>query len=90
MGSACDKAWGGLYYSNAITPRINYPFTFKSRPQETVFLRINKYSAWLYADSDGSNAMNTTTQTARYGFLRPTTMGQAQATYEFTVIGKWK
>ena len=90
MGSACDKAWGSLYYSNSITPRINYPFTFTSRPQENVFLRINKYSAWLYADSDGSNAMNTTTQTARYGFLRPTTMGQAEATYEFYVIGKWK
>ena len=89
MASSCTLAWGTLYYSNKTTPRINYPFTFKSRPQETVSLRLDSYSGWIYADSEGKG-MNTTTQTAVYGFLRPTTMGETTIRYEFTVIGKWK
>ena len=89
MASSCTTAWGSLYYSNKTTPRINYPFTFKSRPQETVSLRLDAYSAWPYADSEGKG-MNTTTQTAVYGFLRPSTMGETTIRYEFTVIGRWK
>ena len=89
MASSCTLTWGSLYYSNKTTPRINYPFTFKSRPQETVSLRLDAYSGWVYADSEGKG-MNTTTQTAVYGFLRPTTMGETTIRYEFTVIGKWK
>ncbi len=89
MASSCTLAWGSLYYSNKTCPRINYPFTFTSRPQETVSLRLDSYSGWIYADSEGKG-MNTTTQTAVYGFLRPATMGETTIRYEFTVIGKWK
>ena len=89
MSSSCTLAWGTLYYSNKTCSRINYPFTFTSRPQETVSLRLDSYSGWIYADSEGKG-MNTTTQTAVYGFLRPSTMGETTVRYEFTVIGKWK
>lgn len=89
MASSCTLAWGSLYYSNKTCPRINYPFTFTSRPQETVSLRLDAYSAWPYADSEGKG-MNTTTQTAVYGFLRPSSMGETTIRYEFTVIGRWK
>ena len=89
MASSCTLAWGSLYYSNKTCSRINYPFTFTSRPQETVSLRLDSYSGWIYADSEGKG-MNTTTQTAVYGFLRPTSMGETTIRYEFTVIGKWK
>jgi hypothetical protein len=89
MTSACTKTWGALYYSDTLCPRINYPFTFKSRPQETVFCRGDSVSAWAYPEGGGIG-MNTTTQTGQYGFLRPTTMTAAQVRYEFTVVGKWK
>lgn len=89
MTSACTKAWGALYYSDTLAPRINYPFTFTSRPQETVFCRGDSVSAWAYPEGGGIG-MNTTTQTAQYGFLRPTTMTAAQVRYEYTVVGKWK
>lgn len=87
--SACTKAWGTLFYSDTLAPRINYPFTFTVRPQETVFLRGDSISAWAYPEGGGVG-MNTTTQTAQYGFLRPTTMSAAQVRYEYTVIGRWK
>ena len=89
MASSCTLAWGTLFYSNKTCSRINYPFTFTSRPQETVSLRLDSYSGWIYADSEGKG-MNTTTQTAVYGFLRPTSMGETTIRYEFTVIGRWK
>ena len=89
MASSCTLAWGSLFYSNKTCARINYPFTFTSRPQETVSLRLDAYSAWPYADSEGKG-MNTTTQTAVYGFLRPSSMGETTIRYEFTVIGRWK
>lgn len=89
MTSPCTAAWGSLFYSNKLCPRINYPFTFTSRPQETVFLRGDSVSAWAYPEGGGIG-MNTTTQTGSYGFLRPTTMTEAQVRYEFTVIGRWK
>ena len=89
MTSACTKAWGALYYSDTLAPRINYPFTFTSRPQETVFCRGDSVSAWAYPEGGGIG-MNTTTQTAQYGFLRPTTMTAAQVRYEYTVVGRWK
>ena len=89
MASSCTLAWGSLYYSNKTCSRINYPFTFTIRPQETVSLRLDAYSAWPYADSEGKG-MNTTTQTAVYGFLRPSSMGETTIRYEFTVIGRWK
>ena len=89
MTSACTLVWGSLYYSNTLAPRINYPFTFKSRPQETVFCRGDTISAWAYPEGGGIG-MNTTTQTAQYGFLRPTTMEAAQVRYEYTVVGRWK
>lgn len=89
MTSACNLAWGTLYYSNALAPRINYPFTFTSRPQETVFCRGDSVSAWAYPEGGGIG-MNTTTQTGQYGFLRPTTMTEAQVRYEYTVVGRWK
>ena len=89
MASSCTLTWGSLYYSNKTCSRINYPFTFTARPQETVSLRLDAYAGWIYADSEGKG-MNTTTQTAVYGFLRPSTMGETTIRYEFYVIGKWK
>ncbi len=89
MISACTKAWGTLYYSDTLVPRINYPFTFTSRPQESVFCRGDSVSAWAYPEGGGIG-MNTTTQTGQYGFLRPTTMTAAQVRYEYTVVGRWK
>ena len=89
MTSACNLVWGALYYSNTLAPRINYPFTFTSRPQETVFCRGDSVSAWAYPEGGGIG-MNTTTQTGQYGFLRPTTMTEAQVRYEYTVVGRWK
>lgn len=89
MTSSCTAAWGALYYSDKLSPRINYPFTFTSRPQESVFCRGDSISSWAYPEGGGVG-MNTTTQTGSYGFLRPTTMTEAQVRYEFTVVGRWK
>ena len=91
-GVKLTAGWGGALYVGRINQnRINYPLTFIERPQENVTLRGTKYSAFLYANSDG-NGMNTTTETAIYGAGRgddkvseATTM-----TLDFYVIGRWK
>lgn len=89
MTSAATKTWGTLYYSDTLTPRLNYPFTFTSRPQENVFLRGSSVAGWVYAEAGGIG-LNTTAQTGQYGFVRPTTIASSEVKYEFTVVGKWK
>ena len=89
MNSAATKAWGTLYYSDTLAPRINYPFTFTSRPQESVFLHGSSVAGWIYAEAGGIG-LNTTTQTGQYGFVRPTTIASSEVKYEYTVVGRWK
>lgn len=89
MTSAATKSWGTLYYSDTLAPRINYPFTFASRPQENVFLHGSSVAGWVYAEAGGIG-LNTTTQTGQYGFVRPTTIASSEVKYEFTVVGRWK
>ena len=89
MNSAATKTWGSLYYSDTLAPRINYPFTFTSRPQESVFLHGSSVAGWIYAEAGGIG-LNTTTQTGQYGFVRPTTIASSEVKYEYTVVGTWK
>lgn len=89
MNSAATKTWGSLYYSDTLAPRINYPFTFTSRPQESVFLHGSSVAGWIYAEAGGIG-LNTTTQTGQYGFVRPTTIASSEVKYEYTVVGRWK
>lgn len=89
MNSAATKAWGSLYYSDTLAPRINYPFTFTSRPQESVFLHGSGVAGWAYPEAGGIG-LNTTTQTGQYGFLRPTSITSSEVKYEYTVVGRWK
>ncbi len=89
MTSAATKTWGSLYYSDTLAPRINYPFTFVARPQESAFLHGSSVAGWVYPEAGGIG-LNTTTQTGQYGFVRPTTIASSEVKYEYTVVGKWK
>ena len=89
MTSAATKTWGSLYYSDTLAPRINYPFTFTSRPQESAFLHGSSVAGWVYPEAGGIG-LNTTTQTGQYGFVRPTTIASSEVKYEYTVVGRWK
>ena len=89
MTSAATKAWGALYYSDTLAPRINYPFTFTTRPQESAFLHGSSVAGWVYPEAGGIG-LNTTTQTGQYGFLRPTSIASSEVKYEYTVVGRWK
>ena len=89
MTSAATKTWGSLYYSDTLAPRINYPFTFASRPQESAFLHGSSVAGWVYPEAGGIG-LNTTTQTGQYGFVRPTTIASSEVKYEYTVVGRWK
>ncbi len=89
MTSAATKTWGTLYYSDTLAPRINYPFTFTSRPQESAFLHGSSVAGWVYPEAGGIG-LNTTTQTGQYGFVRPTAIASSEVKYEYTVIGRWK
>lgn len=89
MTSAATKTWGSLYYSDTLAPRINYPFTFTSRPQESAFLHGSSVAGWVYPEAGGIG-LNSTTQTGQYGFVRPTSIASSEVKYEYTVVGRWK
>jgi hypothetical protein len=86
---AITKTWGSIYYSDSLTPRINYPFTFISRPIENVTFRGSSIAGWMYSEAGGFS-LNTTTQTAQYGVCRPTSISAAELKFDFYIIGKWK
>ncbi len=86
---AITKTWGSMYYSDSLTPRINYPFTFTSRPIENVTFRGSSIAGWMYCEAGGFS-LNSTTQTAQYGVCRPTSITAAELKFDFYVIGKWK
>lgn len=86
---AISKTWGSMYYSDSLTPRINYPLTFTSRPIENITFRGNSVAGWLYCEG-GGYSLNTTTQTAQYGVCRPTSIGAATLTFDYYVVGRWK
>ena len=86
---AISKTWGSMYYSDSLTPRINYPFTFTSRPIENVTFRGGSVAGWLYCEA-GGYGVNSTTQTAQYGACRPTSIAAAELKFDFHVVGRWK
>ena len=86
---AITKTWGSMYYSDSLIPRINYPFTFTSRPNEQVTFRGSSVAGWLYSEAGGFS-VNSTTQTAQYGVCRPTSITAAELRFDFYVVGKWK
>jgi hypothetical protein len=86
---AITKTWGSIYYSDSLTPRINYPFAFISRPIENVTFRGSSIAGWMYSEAGGFS-LNTTTQTAQYGVCRPTSISAAELKFDFYIIGKWK
>lgn len=82
-------AWGNLYICSAIG-RKNYPFTFTSRPTETVTIRADGAACFGYAWSGGAG-LNTTTQTAQYGAARPVEITEQSTVYiDYHVTGRWK
>lgn len=84
-----NSTWGSLYISEAI-PAIAYPFPFSERPTEVASLRTETYACWIYSESAG-RGMNTTTQTATYGVLRPKEAeGECNVYIDIIVKGRWK
>ena len=85
-----DIQWGSLYVTTINNTRIDYPFTFKSRPREYATLFGGTYSVMLYAQSMGKG-INTTTQTGMYcGARTNLTDTPSSATLEFYIQGRWK
>lgn len=64
------EAWGSVYVAFNAFSQISYPVTFTSAPQEVATLKAATYSAFLAPDG---GRPNTTTQTAGYNVVRPTT-----------------
>lgn len=87
--TAVSKSWGSMYYADSLTPRINYPFTFTSRPIENVTFKGETSAGWLYTEGGGFS-LNSTTQTGQYGICRPTSIGSSKLVFDYHVIGKWK
>lgn len=88
--STLDALWGSGIYSSGKTARQTYPFAFAEKPTETAALLSSNYSVWLYVDNSG-DGVNTTTQSARYGALRPSAVSTEGTFYiELTVKGRWK
>lgn len=87
--TATKKTWGSMYYSDSLTPRISYPFTFTSRPNENVTFKGNSVAGWLYTEGGGFS-FNSTTQTGQYGVCRPTSIETATLTFDYYVVGRWK
>ena len=84
-----NNMWGSLYISESI-PAMSYPFPFIERPAEIASLRTENYACWIYSESSG-NGMNTTTQTATYGVLRPKEAeGECNVYIDIIVKGRWK
>lgn len=82
-------AWGNLYICSAIG-RKNYPFTFASRPIETVTIRADGAACFGYAWSGGVG-LNTNAQTAQYGAARPVEISEQSTVYiDYHVSGRWK
>ena len=82
-------AFGSLYCGNA-SARQTYPFTFASKPVETVTLQSGNTQAFLYAEASGAG-VNGTSQTAQYNVFRPGSLTSSQTFYlSFYVCGKWK
>jgi hypothetical protein len=87
--TAVSKSWGSMYYSDSLTPRINYPFTFTDRPIENVTFKGETSAGWLYTEGGGFS-LNSTTQSGQYGVCRPTSIGSSKLVFDYYVIGKWK
>jgi hypothetical protein len=87
--TAASKSWGSMYYSDSLTPRINYPFTFTDRPIENVTFKGETSAGWLYTEGGGFS-INSTTQSGQYGICRPTSIGSSKLVFDYYVIGKWK
>lgn len=83
---AITKKWEVMYYSDELTPRLNYPFTFKSRPVETVSFKGQSVAGWLYCEGGGVS-LNTETQTGQYGVCRPTSIAASNLIFDFYVKG---
>jgi hypothetical protein len=89
LETAVSKSWGSMYYSDSLTPRINYPFTFTNRPIENVTFKGETSAGWLYTEGGGFS-LNSTTQSGQYGVCRPTSIGSSKLVFDYYVIGKWK
>lgn len=82
------NVWGNLY-NCIVNEEIPYPFTFASRPIEIAFVRGNGYTCWTYPDS--SRGINTVSQTARYGAVRPSKLeAEVSLFLDISVKGRWK
>ena len=85
-----NTAWGNLYVAKVNAERINYPFSFVSRPKEITTMHTNANACWLYAESSGLG-INTESASAIYAVGRPTA-GALSTTLslDFYIVGNWK
>lgn len=89
FSTTINTAFGSLYCGNA-TQRQTYPFSFISKPVETVTLQSGSTQAFLYAEASGYG-VNGVSASARYNVFRPGAMAESQTFYlSFYVVGKWK
>lgn len=86
-GLKVGSAWGSWYSSTPEMNAINYPFTFTSRPTETVTIGSDNMSCLLCVVS-----INTTTKSGKYSAMRP--VAADTTTYsiwtQYHAIGRWK
>jgi hypothetical protein len=87
MSSAINTAWGGLYRTGTYSSKLDYPFSFISRPREVVTAHCSSsYGLMTYSYDN-----NTSTRTGSYDVTRPTAVTSALSIYfDIYVIGKWQ
>lgn len=87
MSSAVNTAWGGMYTTGIASPRLDYPFSFISRPREIVTSHCSSpYGLITY-----SYVNNTSTKTGTYDVIRPTAeLATLTIYFDIYAIGKWK
>ena len=81
-GVSTSTAWGSMYYG--ITPQYDYPTTFTSAPTEEATI-IGGNDNWMWLGKHQTR--NTTSKTARYLLIRPTTAAGSSLYIHFHVSG---
>lgn len=87
---SAPKSWGGLRSAVINSSRIDYPFAFTERPNETVTCRCEYSEVFAYTNGSGMG-MNTASQTAIYSAAIGENFSLNDSCYlDIYVSGKWK
>lgn len=78
-------SWGTLYGVEGVGG-VAYPFEFAETPQEYETIQESTASCWITKH----NKSNTTTTSAKFDLVRPTSVTGHSANISFYVVGVWK